>query len=195
MNNNVKLMFMVFILILTKTIAQKMDAPTTTSYTTEEEDDSEEEDDNEDEPEQDCCKDETGCPYVSNSIYVSNGTTFNVVCVGCSSDYNNFTLLWMVNGTVIENNTDTGFTYNISVLDVSSNFSSATVLSSVNLNRHDYNNSNITCILNDPKGSKSDSFDTKSMNNRYEKIRYLKENNITLATEEEFNNYTITVKK
>ncbi|ARE67521.1 SWPV2-ORF270 [Shearwaterpox virus] len=193
MNNNVKLMFMIFILILTKTIAQKMDAPTTTSYTTEEEDDNE--DDNEDEAEQDCCKDETGCPYVSNSIYVSNGTTFNVVCLGCSSDYNNFTILWMVNGTVIENNTDTGFTYNISVLDASSNFSSATVLSSVDLNRHDYNNSNITCILNDPKGSSSDSFDTKSMNNRYEKIQYLKENNITLATEEEFNNYTITVKK
>ncbi|UWX11453.1 CRPV-344 [Crowpox virus] len=193
MNDNIKIMFMVVILILTKTIAQTIDAPTTTSYTTEDVDVDEDED--EDEGEHDCCNDELGCPYVSNSIYVSNGTTFNVVCVGCSSDHKNFTLLWMVNGTVVENNTDTGFTYNISLLDVSSNFSSATVLSSVNLNRHDYNNSNITCILNDPKGSSSDSFDTKSINNRYEKIQYLKENNITLTTEEEFENYTITVKK
>ncbi|QZW33618.1 MPPV-295 putative interleukin binding protein [Magpiepox virus 2] len=191
MNNNIKIMFMVFILILTKTIAQKMDALTTTSYTTEEEDDNEEED----EAEQDCCKDEAGCPSVSNSIYVSNGTTFNVVCVGCGSNYNNFTLLWMVNGTVIENNTDTGFIYHVNVLGTSSNISSASILSSTSINRHDYDNSNITCILNDPKGSSSDSFDTKSMNDRYEKIQYLKENNITLATEEEFENYTITVKK
>ncbi|UOX38683.1 interleukin 18 binding protein [Finch poxvirus] len=180
---------MVIMLLLTKIIAQTTDTPTTTSYTTEEED-------YEDEGDHDCCNDKEGCPFVSNSIYMgNNGTTLNVVCLGCSSDHKNFTLLWLVNGTVVENNTDAGFTYHTSLLDASDSFSSASIFSSTKLNRHDYDNSNITCVLKDTGGSSSDSFDTGAINKRYNKILHLKAHNITLKDEEEFENYTITVKK
>ncbi|ARF02818.1 SWPV1-258 [Shearwaterpox virus] len=124
----------------------------------------------------DCCN--GTCPSASISADVMNSTLLNVVCITCTNYPKNFTIRWFVNETNIRN--DTKDSEDIE----ESTGKSSSIVTQLTLDRHVYDGSNVTCVIEDPEGNSNEVISVTLMNERYLKMSRLEAANITVKFED-----------